>query len=143
MSEANPSKSAAVYAVVWTVALVVGGAIAAAGAARWLFPAYGLYAGGAPTTVALRTAAPGLGLVLVGLLVFKVPSAVVRYRTLAASLGAETAERLDTEAMKSDILAVLDDRLADIKEDTRRARQTVERGSREDAADEFEFTGEE
>ena len=139
MSDADPTKSAATYAVAWTVSALVGGAIALAGVTRWLLPAYADYIGGAATAAVLRAAAPGLALLLVGLLVFKLASAIVHYRTLSAAFGAETEARLNTEAIKSDILSVLDDRLADMKQDTRRTRQTVERGSREDAAQEFEF----
>lgn len=139
MSDADPTKSAATYAVAWTVSALVGGAIALAGVTRWLLPAYADYLGGTATAVVLRAAAPGLALLVVGLLLFKVTTSIVHYRTLSAAFGAETEERLNTEGIKSDILAVLDDRLADMKEDTRRTRQTVERGSREDAADQFDF----
>lgn len=139
MSEADPTKSAATYAVAWTAAVLVGGAVALAGVTRWLLPAYADYLGGAATATVLRTAAPGIALLILGLLLFKVISAVVHYRTLSAAFGAETEERLNTEAIKSDILSVLDDRLSDMKQDTQRTRQTVERASREDAADEFQF----
>lgn len=131
--------AAVTYAVAWTVSAVAGAALAGFGVARWVLPAYLRLVGGDPTTVVLRTAAPGLALVLVGLLVWKATSAIVRYRTLSTAFAEEAAERLNTEAMKSDILAVLDERLADMKGDTQRTRRVVERASSEEAADEFEF----
>jgi len=142
MSDADLTRPALSYAVGWTVATAVGAAIAAVGAFRWVLPAYARYAAGEPAAVVLRAAAPGLVLVLLGLLVWKAIGAVLLYRTLSTAFAAETEERLNTEAMKSDILSVLDERLADMKQDTQRTRRVIERAGSEDAADHFEFPDE-
>lgn len=142
MSESEATKLAAMYAVVWTVAALIGTAIAGFGALRWVLPAWADLLGGDPTMAVLRSAAPGVALIVLGLLVWKVTSAVVLFRTLSAAFAAETSERLDTETMKSDILSVMDERLAEINRDTTRTRQTVERLGSEEAADEFDFPGE-
>lgn len=141
MSDADATKAAALYAVAWTVSAAIGAAIVGLGAARWLLPAYGRYLGGAPPAVVLRVAGPGIVLVLLGLFLWKLGGTIARYRTLGPTVAADTAERLDTEAMKSDILSVIDERLADMKQDTQRTRRVVERESSEEAADEFEFPG--
>ena len=132
-------RSALAYAVAWTVAAFVGAGVAGYGVVRWLLPAYARYQGGDPTGAVLQAAAPGLALAFVGVLLWKVTGAVVRYRTLTATTAAETAAQLNTEAMKSDILSVLDERLADMKQDTQRTRRLAERLGSEDAADEFDF----
>lgn len=141
MSDADTTKAAAIYAVAWTVSAAVGAGIAGFGAVGWLLPAYVRYAQGTPAGPLVRAAWPGLALVLAGLLVWKLGSTVARFRTLGPTVAADTAERLDTEAMKSDILSVIDERLADMKRDTQRTRRIVERESSEDAADAFEFSG--
>jgi len=141
MEDTDTTRSAATYAVVWVLATVVGVAVAGFGALYWVLPAYASYAQGAASGVVLRAAAPGLLLVLLGLAIWKVTSTVVLYRTLSAAFAAETAERLNTESMKSDILAVIDERLADMKQDTQRTRRLVERQGSEEAADEFDFPG--
>lgn len=142
MNRADASKAAATYAVAWIVSAVVGSALAGLGVVRWLLPAYLRLASGDPTAVVLRTAAPGAALLLAGLVVWKVASAVVLYRTLSAAFAAETSGRLDTEGMKSDILSVMDERLADMKQDTQRTRRVVERVGSREAAEEFELSGE-
>ena len=142
MSDADTTKAAAMYAVAWTVSAGVGAAIAGFGVVGWLLPAYARLAQGAQPAALANAAAPGLVLVLVGLLVWKLGSTLARFRTLGPTVAADTAERLNTEAMKSDILSVLDERLADMKQDTQRTRRVVERESSEAAADEFEFSGE-
>ena len=142
MSDSDPTKAAAIYALAWTVSAAIGAAIAGFGLVRWVLPAYARYAGGTPAGAVAPVAAPGVALVLLGLLVWKLGSTVARFRTLGPTVAADTAERLDTEAMKSDILSVIDERLADMKRDTQRTRRIVEREGSEDAADAFEFSGE-
>ena len=139
MTEADVWREALTYAVVWTVATAVGIVLIGAGAYRWVLPGVASYADGTAAPVVLRAAAPGIALVLLGLLLWKVLTALALYRTLSAAFAAETAARLNTESMKSDILSVIDERLADINQDTRRTRQVVERAGRDDAADAFEF----
>ena len=141
MSDADATKAAALYAVAWTVSAAVGAAIAGFGVVGWLLPAYVRLSQGAAPGSLLNLAAPGVVLVLVGLFLWKLGSTVARFRTLGPTVAADTAERLDTEAMKSDILSVIDERLADMKQDTQRTRRVVERESSEGAADDFEFPG--
>lgn len=135
-------KRSAGYALGWIVSALVGLAIVAVGADQWVIPAYLSFVDGAPLDAVLRTATPGLLLVLLGAFVWQVGSTAARYWTLTAAFSAETAEILDTEAMKSDILSVMDERLADLKQDTQRTRRIVERMGSEEAAESFEFADE-
>ena len=139
MSDADVARSALTYAVGWTVATAVAAVVGGAGVVGWVLPAYAWHVAGQPPTVVLRIAAPGLALVLLGLLGWKAATAVLHYRTLSAAFAVETAERLNTEAMKSDILSVMDERLADMKQDTLQTRRVVERVGSEEAADAFDF----
>lgn len=141
MSEADTTKAALTYALAWTVSAAVGVAIAGYGAVQWLLPAYVRLGEGAPPSALVNAVAPGLALLFLGLLLWKMASTLAYYRTLGPTVAADTAERLNTEAMKSDILSVIDERLADMKGDTQRTRRIVERESSEDAADDFEFPG--
>lgn len=141
MSDAATTKAALIYAFAWTVSAAVGAAIAGFGAVQWLLPAYARLAQGSQPGALLNAAAPGLALLFLGLLVWKGASTLAYYRTLGPTVAADTAERLNTEAMKSDILSVIDERLSDMKGDTQRTRRIVERESSQDAADDFEFSG--
>jgi len=141
MSDVEPTKTAAIYALAWTVSAAVGAVLAGAGVVYWVLPAYSWYLRGQPPAVVLRIAAPGLALLVVGAFAWKLGSTLARYRTLGPTVAADTAERLDTEAMKSDILSVMDERLADLKQDTQQTRRVVERERRDEAADQFEFSG--
>lgn len=81
----------------------------------------------------------GLGLIVLGILVWWGGTSIALFHTLVEAIGARIADRFDVEVLKSDVLSVLDDRLADIHQETTQTRRLVNRASREDAASEFEF----
>lgn len=89
------------------------------------------------------TAMPTTGLLLMvlGVIVWKFGTAVIFFRTVVTAIETETAHAMDTESMKSDILSVLDDRLADMHQDLSRTKQLVNRMSREGAAEDHEYDG--
>lgn len=84
---------------------------------------------------------PIIGVVLIGLggLVWGYGSILLFYSTFALLIEEQTSRQFDTEAVKSDILAVLDDRLADIHQETTQTRRLVDRISRDEAASDFDF----
>lgn len=133
-------KRSAAYAAAWIASTVVGLGLVAFATLRWLDIAYVGYVGGEPLAAVLRTAAPGVVVALLGLLVWQTGTTAARYHTLAAAISDETAATFDTESLKSDILAVLDERLAEMHEDVGRTRRLLERQGSEAAADEFEFS---
>lgn len=116
------------------------GAVLAAG---FVLAGYYVELGGVPANadVALdnATALPVLALGAVGVVVWQLLGAVAFYKSLVEAVDAALADRFDPEVVKSDILSVLDERLADMKQDTQRTRRLVERLGSEDAADEFDF----
>lgn len=140
MDRSALAKRSVGYALAWLLSTVVGLGIVAVGAVGWALPAYGTFTTGGTTAAVLRAAAPGIVLILLGLLVWQVGTTAALYRTLTATVSDETAERFDSESIKSDILSVLDERLAEMHEDVERTRRLVERDQREDAADTFEFS---
>lgn len=79
-----------------------------------------------------------LGLIplLVGVAIWRAGKAWALYMTFTGAIEEELAETYDTEHVKSDIVAVLDDRLADMQQDL----QSVNREIRNlKQAEEFDF----
>jgi len=133
---------AGIYLATWLAATVVGGAIAAGGVALGGLGAVGL-AGYTPSVLQTGLAYPrfGFAIVLLGGIVWKFGTALALLHTFSGAIGSQTADTLDTETLKSDILSVLDDRLADMHNEVQETKRLVDRLSREDAASEFEFQG--
>ncbi|MFB6173074.1 MAG: hypothetical protein ABEI39_00375 [Halobacteriales archaeon] len=132
----------AVYTAGWVAATAVGLGVAVAGVAIGGLRVVGLYA---LTPASLRVAnypRAGFLLVLLGLAVWKAGKAAALLKTLLDAFEARTAGQFDTEAIKSDVLSVLDDRLSEMHQDVTQTRRAVDRLSREDAASDFEFPDE-
>ena len=133
-------KWAGIYLGMWILVTAIAGGLVVAGVALDGLDAVGLgvYT---PDTFQGGTAIPSAGIVLVavGVLVFQFGTAVAGFKTGVGAIESETAEHFDPESMKSDILAVLDDRLADIHQEVSQTRQLVNRMGREDATEEFDF----
>jgi len=131
---------AGIYLGMWILVTVIAGGLVAAGLALNGLRAVGL---GVYTPDALQggTAIPAAGIVLIGVgaLVFQFGTAVAGFKAGVGAIESETAKHFDPESMKSDILAVLDDRLADMHQEISQTRQLVNRMGREDASEEFEF----
>ncbi len=81
----------------------------------------------------------GLGVIIFGGLFWCYGATILFYSTFAILVQEQTSGQLDTETLKSDILAVLDDRLADMHQETTQTRRLIDRISREDAALDFDF----
>jgi hypothetical protein len=82
----------------------------------------------------------GIVPVILGLAVWRLGKAWALYHTLTGAIAEDLGETYDTEHVKSDIVAVLDDRLSDMQQDL----QSVNRELRNiKQADEFEFGSEE
>lgn len=102
----------------------------------FVYLGYVLSIGGAPLDLA--TAIEGAkspafaGPALVGFLIWQVGKTTAYYKTLTEATEEQMAERFDPELLKSDILAVLDERLAEMHTDleaTRRGVQELETSS--------------
>ena len=133
---------AAVYLGLWVAAGLVGGGIAAIGVAIGGLATFGLYS---LTPLSLRLAlypSAGAAVIVLGILVWKLASTAVFFKTVTKATADESAKRFNTEAIKSDILSVLDDRLSDMHHEISQTRQQVDRMSRDEAASEFEFPDE-
>lgn len=129
------------YTALATLGAVLGLAIVAAGATLGLGEAFSMYADGAGATAVLTTAAPGLIVAAIGLLVWRLIAAVAFYKTVTGAVDEEMRERFDSERVKSEILSVLDDRLSDMQYEMERLRKQVNDINRQEAAEEFEFGG--
>lgn len=70
---------------------------------------------------------PGLLISLVGLAIWRFGKAWAFYKTLPAAVEEDVADTFDTQHVKSDIVAILDDRLNDMQQDL----QSVNRELRE------------
>lgn len=81
----------------------------------------------------------GLGVIFLAGIVWCYGSILLFYYTFAILIQEQTSGQLDTETIKSDILSVLDDRLADMHQETTQTRRLIDRISREDAASDFDF----
>lgn len=66
-------------------------------------------------------------LILFGFVVWQIGKTAAFYMTLTEATESEMADRFDTQTVKSEILDVLDDRLADIHDDVETTRQQVNR----------------
>lgn len=140
MENVEALKWAGLYTVLALVVTIIALGIAGIGVAlgglrtigmfgyEWLARSVGIYPRG------------GLILIVIGVIAWWFGIAASFFKTVVEAIEAQTAETMDTEAMKSDILAVLDDRLADMQQEVNETRRLVDRLSRDDAASEFEFS---
>jgi len=140
METRDAVKWAGVYLGLWVLSVAVSAGFVVAGIALGGLRVLGA---GSATPVSLQIGAPspigGVVLMGVGVLLFQFGTALAGFKAGVTAVEEETAKHFDPEAMKSDILAVLDDRLADIHQEVSQTRRMVNRMGREEAADEFEF----
>lgn len=126
------------YLGLWLLAAVVGGAVVAVGVALGGLAALGAYQF---TPFALRYAYyPGGGLAVIGLglLLFKFGSTAALVHVLVGATEARLPAVLDTGALKSDILSVIDERLSEMHGELRETKRLVTDTSRDDDGFEFE-----
>ncbi|WP_256392429.1 hypothetical protein [Natronoarchaeum rubrum] len=79
----------------------------------------------------------GGALVVLGFAVWQVGKTAAFYKTLTQATEAEMADRFDTQTVKSEILAALDEQLSDLHADVETTRRQVSRLNREGHADEL------
>ncbi|MFB6105432.1 MAG: hypothetical protein ABEJ70_00525 [Halobacteriaceae archaeon] len=113
------------YFLFTALATVVGVGLILAGVVLGLDPAWEAYVAGQSYGVVFRTAAPGLVPALFGVVVWRFGKAWALYHTLTGAVDEELAETFDRETLKSDILSVLDDRLADMQQDLNSVNRNV------------------
>ena len=132
---------ASYYFVLSTAAALVGFAIVGVGLLLGLTTAYGMYVDGASFGAIAGTAAPGLVVSLLGIVVWRIGTAAAFYKTLTGAVDDEMGERFDSERVKSEILSVLDERLSDMQFEVQQTRRKIDDSNREEAAagGEFEF----
>jgi hypothetical protein len=115
------SRAAYYKAVSWVGALV-GIALVLAG--------YYVAIGGVPANRAAAvdnaTSPAVVGAAVLGFVVWQLASTVAFYRSLVEAVDAALADRFDPEVVKSDILSVLDERLADMQTQLEGTRRAVE-----------------
>lgn len=138
MEYADTLKWTGVYLGLWLLAGLVGAALAAAGVALGGLAPLGLYG---MTPAALRVAgypAAGLVLLALGAVAFKFGTAAALVHVVVGATEARVAAALNTEAVKSDILDVLDGRLSEMHGDLTETKQLVGGTGGGDASS-FEF----
>lgn len=115
------------YLALSTASLVLGIAFIAAGIVIGLADGYVLYRAGASPDALLTTAVPGLALAVLGLIVWRLGAALAFHKTVSGAVEEELSEQFDSERMKSEILAVLDDRLSNLNEEIERSQDGLRR----------------
>jgi hypothetical protein len=139
MDASRALKWAVYYVILAGIATLVAGGIVGAGVVVGIAEAYDQLENGATLSTALETAAPGLALVALGVLVWVVGTVTAFLRVFTAAIEEQMRERFDSEKVKSEILSVLDDRLTDVEQDLSVVRRTVSEMKREETAEEFQF----
>lgn len=114
---------------------LVGLVLVAGGVAVGALEGYDVYQATNSYTQAAVEGGPGLAVAAVGILVWRFGKAWAFFKTMTAATEEEVAETFDTEHVKSDIVAVLDDRLSDMQHDI----QSVNRELRELKKDDDQF----
>ncbi|MFC7044954.1 hypothetical protein ACFQH6_05510 [Halobacteriaceae archaeon GCM10025711] len=121
------------------VAALVGLGLVGAGLTVGIIAGYqAVFQGGASVSAAASTAAPGLVLAFLGLVVWGFGTTASFYWTLTGAIEEEMRERFDSEMVKSEILSVLDDRLADMQMDVQSVNRSI-RELKEDADEPFQY----
>ncbi len=116
---------------------IVGLGLVAAGVALGGVEAWDILSANSNATgQALSAAAPGIALAALGLLVYRFGKAWSLYKTLTAANEDALSETFDTQRVKSDIVSVLDDRLADMQNDLQSVNRELRKLKEDDS---FEF----
>lgn len=127
------------YRGVALVSFLLGAALAAAGvwfgfADLFISQVPGQDGGG---SIGITNIVLGSLLILFGFVVWQIGKTAAFYMTLTEATESEMADRFDTQTVKSEILDVLDDRLADIHADVETTRQQVGRLGADEHADDL------
>ncbi|AKH97140.1 hypothetical protein [Halanaeroarchaeum sulfurireducens] len=127
------------YFLITAAFALVGVALVGVGLGYGGLQAWELFQQTGDALAAARAVGPYLVLGVLGIFVWRFGKAFALYMTLTGAMDEQLADSFDTEHVKSDIVAILDDRLADMQQDL----QSVNRQLRDANSDtEFEFDGE-
>ncbi|UWG47281.1 putative membrane protein [Halanaeroarchaeum sp. HSR-CO] len=122
------------YFLISAVFALVGAVLVGVGVGYGGLQAWSIYQQTGDALGATQGVAVYLALALVGILVWRFGKAFALYATLTGAVEEQLGDTFDTEHVKSDIVAILDDRLADMQQDL----QSVNREIR-DVKNESEF----
>lgn len=126
------------YYLLTVAATLVGFVFVAVGLWVGGIEAYQAWADGAGAVAALGDAVVALIPIAIGVAVWRFGKAWAMYATLTGAVEAELAETYDNERVKSEILSVLDERLAEMQSDLQTVNRNVNKLRTEDDAG-FEF----
>lgn len=128
MDSKRVTRWAGLYFLLTTLAAVVGFAVIVGGTFLGIQEVYETYdRTGDLSRSALVDAAPGLIVAGIGIVIWRFGKAIAFYKTITGAIAEDLADTYDNQQVKSEILAVLDDRLADMQQDL----QSVNREIRE------------
>ena len=126
------------YFLISALFALIGAALIGLGAGYGGLQAWQIYLDSGNEIAALRGAGVYLVLPVVGIIVWRFGKAFALYMTLTGAVEEQLSGTFDTEHVKSDIVTVLDDRLADMQQDL----QSVNREIRDVKAEsDFDFQG--
>lgn len=125
------------YFLITAFFALLGAVLVGAGIGYGGFEAWTIYQEtGGNAVAAAQDGAVYLLVSVLGILLWRFGKAFALYMTLTGAIEEQLADSFDTEHVKSDIVAILDDRLADMQQDV----QSVNREIREiKNSDGFEF----
>ncbi len=140
MRTSTALKWAGIYLGLWIVATGLAGGLVAAGVALNGLSVIG-FESARPAVLDTGTDVPtaGIGLIVLGGLVWQLGTAAAAFRTTVSAVENETARHFDAESMKSDILTILDDRLADMQQDVSQTRRLVNQMNKESHANQLDL----
>jgi hypothetical protein len=127
------------YLVLTSVSAALGLGLIAAGLATGGFEALDAVADSGRLADALDAGVGWLALTLVGLLVWRLGTALALHRTLTGAVEERLAATYNTERVKSEMLEVLDERLAEMQNELESLEFAVEGAERSESTDAFEF----
>ncbi|WP_128477577.1 hypothetical protein [Halorussus pelagicus] len=139
MDASRSLRWAVYYVVLAGIATLLGGALVGGGVLLGIAEGYEQLTNGAALTAALTTAAPGLALAFLGVVVWAIGTVTAFVRVFTAAVEEQMRERFDGERVKSEILSVLDERLSEVEHDVSETRRQMSELKREDDAEEFQF----
>lgn len=113
------------YFLVSGAGALLGYGLVAAGLALALPETYDTWQATGSVLTTAETGATGFVVAAGGLLVRRFVKSWALFRTLTGAVGEETAETFDNERLKSEILSVLDDRLAEMQSSVRDLRREL------------------
>lgn len=140
MSVKQTLRWALVYRALSAVAFVVGFGVFAVGLALALeFDPIAFFEGDLAGAFDGESPLVGGLVALVGLVVWRVGTAAALYYTLSGAVEERMSRRFDSEKVKSDILSVLDDRLAGMEEQVQATRSDVREVAEAQGGNQFQF----